>query len=70
VSPGPQVAKYIDIPLQHINNLSLLRMNRPPRQHTEAEAYTLPLSAQPEPFPTQNAPTTPPNSPRHHVNTP
>ena len=31
----PQVCKYIDIPLQHITNLSLLRMNRPPRQHTE-----------------------------------
>jgi len=37
----PQVAKYIDIPLQHITNLSLLRMNRPPRQHTEDLLYKL-----------------------------
>eukprot|EP00227_Mantoniella_beaufortii_P010230 CAMPEP_0197591208 /NCGR_PEP_ID=MMETSP1326-20131121/12939_1 /TAXON_ID=1155430 /ORGANISM="Genus nov. species nov., Strain RCC2288" /LENGTH=529 /DNA_ID=CAMNT_0043156593 /DNA_START=101 /DNA_END=1690 /DNA_ORIENTATION=- len=37
----PQVAKYIDIPLQHINNLSLLRMNRPPRQHTEELLHKL-----------------------------
>ena len=32
----PQVCKYIDIPLQHISNTTLLAMNRPPRQHTEA----------------------------------
>ncbi len=31
----PQVVKYIDIPLQHISNTTLLAMNRPPRQHTE-----------------------------------
>lgn len=31
-----QVCKYIDIPLQHINNLTLLGMNRPPRGHTES----------------------------------
>jgi len=31
----PQVCKYIDIPLQHISNLTLLSMNRPPRAHTE-----------------------------------
>jgi len=31
----PQVCKYIDIPLQHISNMTLLRMNRPPRKHTE-----------------------------------
>jgi ribosomal protein S12 methylthiotransferase len=37
----PQVSKYIDIPLQHITNLSLLRMNRPPRQHTEDLLYKL-----------------------------
>ena len=37
----PQVAKYIDIPLQHITNLSLLRMNRLPRQHTEDLLYKL-----------------------------
>lgn len=30
-----QVCKYIDIPLQHISNLTLLAMNRPPRAHTE-----------------------------------
>lgn len=29
-----QVCKYIDIPLQHIANLSLLKMNRPPKEHT------------------------------------
>ncbi len=31
-----QVVKYIDIPLQHISNLPLLAMNRPPREHTVA----------------------------------
>ena len=35
------MCKYIDIPLQHITNLSLLRMNRPPRQHTEDLLYKL-----------------------------
>lgn len=30
-----QVCKYIDMPLQHINNLVLLAMNRPARAHTE-----------------------------------
>ena len=30
-----QVCKYVDIPLQHICNLTLLAMNRPPREHTE-----------------------------------
>ena len=29
-----QVCKYIDIPLQHISNLTLLSMNRPPKDHT------------------------------------
>jgi len=29
-----QVCKYIDIPLQHINNMVLLGMNRPPQTHT------------------------------------
>ena len=29
--PCPQVCKYIDIPLQHISNLTLLAMNRPPQ---------------------------------------
>ncbi len=31
----PQVCKYLDMPLQHISNLTLLAMNRPPREHTE-----------------------------------
>lgn len=31
-----KVVKYIDMPLQHISNTTLLAMNRPPRQHTEA----------------------------------
>lgn len=30
-----QVCKYIDMPLQHISNLTLLAMNRPPQKHTE-----------------------------------
>ena len=29
-----QVCKYIDIPLQHMSNLILLGMNRPPQAHT------------------------------------
>lgn len=33
---GLQVCKYIDMPLQHINNLTLLAMNRPPAGHTHA----------------------------------
>eukprot|EP00878_Enallax_costatus_P033142 GHUV01036532.1.p1 GENE.GHUV01036532.1~~GHUV01036532.1.p1 ORF type:complete len:243 (+),score=43.18 GHUV01036532.1:251-979(+) len=33
---SPQVCKYIDMPLQHINNLTLLAMNRPPQAHTKA----------------------------------
>jgi ribosomal protein S12 methylthiotransferase len=41
IADVPQVCKYIDIPLQHITNLSLLRMNRPPRQHTEDLLYKL-----------------------------
>lgn len=36
-----QVCKYIDIPLQHINNLTLLSMNRPPREHTEKLLHKL-----------------------------
>eukprot|EP00793_Prasinoderma_coloniale_P000383 PRCOL_00005367-RA len=31
----PQVCKYVDIPLQHADNLVLLSMARPPQQHTE-----------------------------------
>lgn len=34
--PFLQVCKYIDMPLQHMSNLTLLAMNRPPRAHTEA----------------------------------
>jgi len=30
----PKVCKYIDMPLQHIANFTLLAMNRPPQQHT------------------------------------
>lgn len=29
-----QVCKYIDMPLQHISNMTLLGMNRPPQAHT------------------------------------
>jgi len=35
IATNPKVCKYIDMPLQHINNLVLLSMNRPPREHTE-----------------------------------
>jgi hypothetical protein len=34
LSSSPQVCKYLDMPLQHINNLTLLAMNRPPQGHT------------------------------------
>ena len=34
IASNPRVAKYIDMPLQHISNLVLLGMNRPPREHT------------------------------------
>lgn len=37
----PQVCKYIDIPLQHISNLTLLGMNRPPQAHTLALLHKL-----------------------------
>jgi hypothetical protein len=36
-----QVCKYIDMPLQHINNLTLLAMNRPPQAHTKALLHKL-----------------------------
>ena len=39
--PHMQVCKYIDIPLQHISNLTLLGMNRPPQAHTVALLRTL-----------------------------
>ncbi|GBF99608.1 hypothetical protein Rsub_12072 [Raphidocelis subcapitata] len=35
IATNSKVAKYIDMPLQHIDNLVLLAMNRPPRAHTE-----------------------------------
>ncbi|KAK9830594.1 hypothetical protein WJX81_002766 [Elliptochloris bilobata] len=35
IATNPKVCKYVDIPLQHICNLTLLAMNRPPREHTE-----------------------------------
>ncbi len=34
ISSSSQVCKYIDIPLQHMSNLVLLGMNRPPQAHT------------------------------------
>lgn len=34
IATNPKVCKYIDIPLQHINNMTLLSMNRPPQEHT------------------------------------
>ncbi|KIZ07386.1 MiaB-like tRNA modifying enzyme YliG [Monoraphidium neglectum] len=36
IASNEKVAKYIDMPLQHIDNLVLLAMNRPPREHTVA----------------------------------
>ena len=36
-----QVCKYIDIPLQHISNMTLLAMNRPPQAHTLKLLHTL-----------------------------
>ena len=35
IANNPKVCKYIDMPLQHMSNLTLLAMNRPPRKHTE-----------------------------------
>lgn len=35
IAVNDKVCKYIDIPLQHINNFMLLNMQRPPRDHTE-----------------------------------
>jgi ribosomal protein S12 methylthiotransferase len=34
IATNPKVAKYIDIPLQHSDNLTLLAMARPPAEHT------------------------------------
>ena len=30
------MCKYLDMPLQHMSNLTLLAMNRPPRDHSVA----------------------------------
>eukprot|EP00892_Ulva_mutabilis_P007495 jgi/Ulvmu1/5117/UM021_0134.1 len=35
IAENEKVCKYIDMPLQHMNNLVLLAMNRPPKVHTE-----------------------------------
>lgn len=34
IAVNPKVCKYIDMPLQHISNMTLLAMNRPPKDHT------------------------------------
>ena len=41
IADNPKVCKYIDIPLQHISNLTLLTMNRPPKDHTVKLLETL-----------------------------
>ncbi|PRW60219.1 hypothetical protein C2E21_1074 [Chlorella sorokiniana] len=41
IASNPKVCKYIDIPLQHISNLTLLAMNRPPQAHTLKLLHTL-----------------------------
>ncbi|KAK3280604.1 hypothetical protein CYMTET_11563 [Cymbomonas tetramitiformis] len=41
IAEVPQVCKYIDIPLQHISNMVLLSMNRPPRGSTEKLLHKL-----------------------------
>ncbi|KAF6251091.1 hypothetical protein COO60DRAFT_1563392 [Scenedesmus sp. NREL 46B-D3] len=41
IANNPKVCKYIDMPLQHINNLTLLAMNRPPQAHTKALLHKL-----------------------------
>jgi len=41
IATNPKVCKYIDMPLQHINNLVLLSMNRPTREHTEKLLFKL-----------------------------
>jgi ribosomal protein S12 methylthiotransferase len=35
IASNPKVCKYIDIPLQHVHNLTLLAMARPPRAHAD-----------------------------------
>lgn len=41
IAENPKVCKYIDMPLQHISNLTLLTMNRPPKDHTVTLLKTL-----------------------------
>lgn len=41
IAANPKVCKYIDMPLQHISNLTLLAMNRPPQAHTQDLLHTL-----------------------------
>jgi len=41
IATNPKVCKYVDMPLQHISNLTLLAMNRPPQKHTQDLLYTL-----------------------------
>ena len=36
IANNPKVCKYIDMPLQHISNFTLLAMNRPAQAHTQA----------------------------------
>lgn len=36
IATNDKVCKYVDIPLQHAHNLTLLAMNRPPAAHTRA----------------------------------
>ena len=35
IAANPKVCKYVDMPLQHVHNLTLLAMNRPPRAHAD-----------------------------------
>lgn len=41
IANNPKVCKYIDMPLQHISNMTLLAMNRPPQDHTLKLLYKL-----------------------------
>ncbi|MEW5302295.1 MAG: hypothetical protein WDW36_005096 [Sanguina aurantia] len=36
IATNPKVCKYLDMPLQHVSNLTLLSMNRPPAAHTRS----------------------------------
>jgi ribosomal protein S12 methylthiotransferase len=36
IAANPKVCKYVDMPLQHVHNLTLLAMARPPRAHADA----------------------------------